>query len=165
MWLFVRGLFCVACLGLFGCGFQLRTYSFEGSVDTFAITGLNRAQVVAPLRRNLRQLGIEESGKSEAALIVEILDQRSDRRSVSTSGRARAAEYEIEYGVQYQILNGSGTVLAVPLWIERQRVYRIDRGNIVGSSEEQALVQQELMQDVAGQIIRAMDLVSRSAED
>ena len=67
--------------------------------------------------------------------------------------------------MQYQILNGSGTVLALPLWIERQRVYRIDRGNIVGSSEEQALVQQELMQDVAGQIIRAMDLVSRSAED
>lgn len=151
-------------LALAGCGFHLRSYNFEGAVDSFAITGQMRAQVVAPLRRNLRQIGVAEKPASEAALVVEILDQRNRRRSVSTAGQARAAEYEVDYGVQYQILDGTGDVLASPTWIQRQRVYTIDRGNIVGSSEEQAILQQELMQDVAGQIIRAMDLVSRSQD-
>ena len=71
----------------------------------------------------------------------------------------------MDYRVQYQILAGDGRVLAPPTWVERQRVYRIDQGNIVGSSEEQSIVQRELLQDIVGQIVRAMDLVSRSLEE
>ena len=68
MWSFARGLLFIGCLSAVGCGFHLRTYSFEGSVDSFAITGLSRAQVVDPLRRNLRQLGIEQRNEQEAVL-------------------------------------------------------------------------------------------------
>lgn len=118
--------------------------------------------MVSPLRRSLQQLGVAEKAAADASLILEILDQRSDRRSVSTSGQARAAEYEVDYALYYQIVDAQGNILAPPVWIERQRIYRIDRGNIVGSNQEQTLVQRELMQDVAGQIIRAMDLVSRT---
>jgi outer membrane lipopolysaccharide assembly protein LptE/RlpB len=53
-------------------------------------------------------------------------------------------------------------VLAPPTWVERERVFRIDRDNIVGSSEEQALLERELTQDLVSQLIRAMDAVSRN---
>lgn len=150
-------------LTLAGCGFQLRGYELDANVQSFAITGMTRAQVVAPLKRALQQAGAEEVAQSEANVVVALLDQRSERRSVSTAGQARVAEYEVDYAVQYQLLGADGTELTPSTWIERQRIYRLDRGNIVGSSEEQALLQREMLQDVVGQIVRAMDLVSRQA--
>ena len=64
--------------------------------------------------------------------------------------------------MQYAI-SRNGVELVAPTWIERERVYRIDRGNIVGSSEEQSILEREMLRDVAGQIIRAMSAVSRNA--
>jgi LPS-assembly lipoprotein len=147
---------------LAGCGFHLRSYNFEGAVESFAITGKTRVGIAQPLRRSLKQVGVEERPEGDAALIVDLLDQRNERRSISTGGGTRAAEYEISYAVQYRILDSADNELAAPTWIERQRVYRIDSDNIVGSSEEQALLERELTQDVVGQIIRAMDAVSRN---
>lgn len=162
--MFVR-LISLGLIGLLvGCGFHLRNYGLEGLFESFAIVGKTRAQVVSPLRQSLQQLDISEVAPDEAEVVVEILEQRSERRSVSTSGQARAAEYEIDYAVYFRLMDGAGTVLAPAAWIERQRVYRIDRGNIVGSNQEQRLVQKEIVQDVAGQIVRSMDLVSRGSK-
>jgi len=154
----------VVMAALVGCGFHLRTYSFGGSVDNYAIAGKSQLSISAHLRRALKQAGLSEVPPGDATLVVELLDQRRDRRSISVAGRTRAAEYETSYGVQYRLLNGAGVELTAPVWIERERVYRVDRISIVGSSEEQALLERELMQDVAGQIIRAMDTVSRNLE-
>ena len=150
---------------LAGCGFQLRSYGFEGNVESVAITGLIRAEVVAPLRENLRRIQVPEKSASEADLVLEILDQRNRRRSASTTGGAGAAEYEVDYSVQYQIMSNSGEVLAGPTWIERQRTFTIDRGNIVGSNQEQTLLRREIIEDAAGQIIRALSLVSRARSE
>ena len=148
---------------LVGCGFHLRTYNFSSGLDSYAISGKSRLSIAAPLRQGLQQAGLQEASAADASLVVELLDQRRERRSVSTAGRARAAEYETSYAVQYRILDNAGNELAPATWIERLRIYRIDRDNIVGSSEEQALLEREILQDVVGQIIRAMDAVSRPA--
>ncbi len=154
----------VVLLTASGCGFHLRTYSFSGSVDTFAVTGKRNLDISAQVRRGLKQAGLNEVAADEAALNLELLDERRERRSISTSQGAVAAEYETRISVHYRILGADGVELAPAAWIERQRVYRVDQTNIVGSSEEQALLERELQQDVVGQIIRAMDAVSRNLE-
>lgn len=160
-----RVLLVVILLALTSCGFALRSYDFSSAVDSYALVGRTQLGIAQPLRTALRQAGLEEAPTAEAAIVVELLDQRRDRRSISTSGRAQAAEYETSYGVQYRLLDAAGLELAPVTWIERERVFRIDQGNIVGSSEEQALLERELMNDVVGQIIRAMNAVSRNATD
>lgn len=152
----------LAALVLCGCGFQLRSYDFQSNVESYALAGKTRLQIAAPLRQALSQARVSEADVAQASVVVELLDQRRERRSISTGSSARAAEYETSYAVQYRILKGAAE-LSPATWIERQRVYRIDRGNIVGSSEEQALLEREMMQDIAGQIIRAMDAVTRTA--
>ncbi len=149
-------------VSLGGCGFKLRSYNFAGSVDSFAVTGKTGLPISQELRRGLDQAGVIEVAAKEAAIKVEILDQRRERRSISVAGSARAAEYETSLAVRYRILGSGEAELAPAAWIERRRVYRIDRDNIVGSSEEQALLERELMQDMVGQIIRAMEAVSRN---
>ena len=150
------------CLLVSACGFHLRSYNFEGAVASYAIIGQSRSSIAEPLRLGLKQAGINESARNEAVLLVDLLEQRRDRRSISTAGNTRAAEYEISFAVQYRLLGADNVELTAPTWITREQVYRIDRTNIVGSSEEQAIVERELLQDVAGQIIRAMDAVSRN---
>ena len=135
------------------------------NLQSYALAGQVRSEIAAPLQRTLRQLGVAEVERSAASVVVNILDQRSRRRSVSTSGQARAAEYELDYSVLYQLEDGSGNALGEPVWIERQRVYRIDRGNIVGSNQEQTLLRREILDDAAGQIVRALALVSRTKQD
>ncbi|MEM7099199.1 MAG: LPS assembly lipoprotein LptE [Pseudomonadota bacterium] len=158
----MRGFVLIGLMGvLCSCGFQLRTYDISTNIESFAITGKTRIAVAEPLNRTLRQAGLAQNIDSPA-VTVELLDQRRERRSISTAGQARAAEYETTYGVQYRLLGSAGEELLAPTWIERVRVYRIDRDNIVGSSEEQAILERELMQDVVGQIVRSMDAVSRS---
>ena len=147
---------------LTGCGFQLRSYAISANVESYSITGrTTRIAVTQPLRRALQQAGVRENNDSPG-IVVELIDQRNERRSVSTAGQARAAEYETTYSVQYRLLGADEEELLPPTWVERERVYRIDRDNIVGSSEEQALLERELMQDVVGQIIRSIDAVTRT---
>jgi len=151
-------LFSILC----GCGFQLRTYDITTNLESFAVTGDTRIAVADPLSRTLRQVGLTQDNENPA-VTVELLDQRRERRSISTAGQARAAEYETTYSVQYRLLGGSGEELLPPTWIERDRVYRIDRDNIVGSSEEQAILERELMQDVVAQILRSINAVSQQS--
>jgi len=147
------------------CGFQLRSYSFSGELTSFAIVGRERIEVATALRAQLTQAGLIEMEPSQAALVLDLMDQRRDRRSASTSGGGRATEYETSLAVRYRILDTAGTELSAPTWIERQRVYRIDQSNIVGSSEERLLLDRELVNDIAGQMLLAMEAVSRRLQD
>lgn len=142
-----------------GCGFHLRTWDLGASVESVFVEANPRNPMTAPLERGLRQAGVTLAGSSqEADLVVTLLDSRRLRRSISVS-QARAAEYEMILGVRYQVSDGAGNVLTPAQWLERERVFRVDRDNIVGSSEEQALLEREMESDLVGQIIRALNAV------
>lgn len=143
-----------------GCGFHLRTWDVGSSIDAAYVSANPRNSLEAPLRRALRQAGVTEAhSASEADVVVELLEDRRERRSVTVSGQARAAEYEMTLGVRYRVTDSAGVELVAPQWLERERVFRVDRDNIVGSSEEQALLEREMEADLVQQIIRALNAV------
>jgi LPS-assembly lipoprotein len=144
-----------------GCGFHLRTWDLQGAVESAWVEASPRHDLAEPMRRALGQAGVEAArSRREAALVIDLMDQRQERRSASVSGQARAAEYEITYAVQYRVTDADGTELVPAQWIERQRVYRVDRANIVGSSEEQALLLREMREDILQQILRTLSAVA-----
>lgn len=144
-----------------GCGFQLRTYDLGTSVESFYVKDASNNPLASPLRRALRQAGVDESSSaSDAEVVVVLLNAQRGRRSVSVTGQARAAEYEITLGVQYRVLDGQGQELIAPRWVRGTRVFRVDRDNIVGTSEEQALLEREIQNDLIQQIVRALNTVS-----
>lgn len=149
-----------------GCGFHLRTWDIGGSIESAHVVSDPRNPLEAPLRRALRQAGVAETDTAaDATLVVELLDSRRDRRSITVSGQGRAAEYETILGVRYRVTDAAGTELVAPQWLERERVFRIDRDNIVGSSEEQALLEREMQNDLVQQILRALNTVAAGAAD
>jgi len=155
----------VVLLGLLaaGCGFQLRGMDLRTSVATAYVQAAPRHGFTEPLKVALVRAGVElVDGPTADALVIELLDERRGRRSVSVSDRALAAEYQVEVGVRYAVRDSAGRQLIEPQWLERERVFRADRDNILGSSEERALLEREMQAELIQQIIRALDALAGS---
>lgn len=143
-----------------GCGFHLRSYDVGTDLSSAYVASNPRNLLEQPLRDALRQAGVEEAPTAaDAEVVLELLDSRQERRNVSFSGQARVAEYEAVLRVRYRIRDAAGNELAPDQWLERQRVYRVDSDNIVGSSEEQALLEQEMQRDLVQSILRTLNTV------
>ncbi len=146
-----------------GCGFHLRNYSLDANLESFYVDSASQHFLADELRQGLRLAGATEAATAmEAELVVELMDQRRLRRSVSTTGSARAAEYEIELGVRFRLNNGAGEALTEPQWITRERVFRVDRDNIVGNNEEQVLIEREMRADLVQSVVRTINAVTGS---
>lgn len=158
----LRAITCfVVCFALVGCGFHLRTWDLEGNVETARITANPRNPLAEPLGRALRSAGVTVVEDSDVDVVIELLEDRKGRRSVSVTDQARAAEYETSLQVRYAVRGGDGATLLDPTWIRAARIFQVDRDNLVGSSQEQSLLDREMVNDLVQQIIRGLNAVTR----
>jgi len=67
--------------------------------------------------------------------------------------------------VSFAARDGAGNELIARRALATQRVFRLDRDNIVGSSEEQALLLREMRTDIVERIIRSLGTVARRETD
>ena len=101
----------VLSLTLVGCGFHLRTWDLDESIETARITANLRNPLAEPLERALRGAGVElVTASGRADVVIELLNDQRGRRSVSVTDRARAAEYESSLSVQFAIKDRNGDV-------------------------------------------------------
>lgn len=157
-----------------GCGFQLRGLGLETSVQSVFVSGpdglqAGRSELAGELRSAFAQNGVEITEQASGAeLLIAVLDERRGRRSLSVTGQARAAEWELTRGLQFsasQPGEAGAQTLIDPRWIEVKRFFRVDRNNIVGSNEEQRLIERELKSDLIQQVLRSINQVlSQRAE-
>ncbi|MEM1434528.1 MAG: LPS assembly lipoprotein LptE [Pseudomonadota bacterium] len=181
---------CTLLLGLLasvlvlgGCGFQLRSWDFDESAGSIFVAArapqpgtrsrgggsgsggsIGVLQMVEELNRALANANADFADDAASAdLVLEVLNERSQRRNVSVGGNARTAEYEVSRGVEFQLGRGD-ELLIPPTWLSVQRVLQLDRNNIVGSSAEQTLVERELRNDLVQQILRSMNQTLKPAD-
>jgi LPS-assembly lipoprotein len=149
---------------LSSCGFQLRTWQLDGNVETILVANQTKfIEVGTDLERAITQAGVtlltQVDTERTPDLQVQLLQAAQDRRSVSVGGDARAAEYELSLEVNYALLDANNVELSEPRWIRVQRVYRLNRNNLMGSNEEENILQREMRTDVVQQILRAINQV------
>ena len=160
-WVAAVAVLMLAC----GCGFHLRSWDLQESLESAYVESASRHDLTEPLRRALRQAGVALAEDAASAdMVIQLLNEREQRRSASVSGTARVTQYEMIYGVRYRVTDGGGTVLVPTQWVDRLEVYSVDRNNIVGSSEEQSLLQREMREDILQQILRTLAAVAPKAE-
>lgn len=144
-----------------GCGFQLRSWKLGEAYESVALKSSGGFEIEPALRRALTQTGVPVV-ETDAELVLHVLDSTEELRTASVSGTARTAEFELIQRVRYAILDSDGAYLAEPTSLRASRRYFLDRGNLVGSNEEQALLRRELRTDLVQQIMRVLNTVSRS---
>lgn len=157
---------------LAGCGFHLRGTDLADSFRTAYVNSARDVSIDDELVRDLGFAGLEVVDDAAAADVVIDLDGQDERRrTASVTERARTAEYELSLEVRYRIVgrdadgsDAARTVLVDQRSVRAVRVYRLDRGNVVGSSEEEALLRSEMEQELAQQILRSLDAATRSRQ-
>lgn len=153
----------VAIVLLAGCGFHLRGWDLAANVGSAAVISADRVDISRDLEAALRQSGVELVAIDESPdVTIEILNESVSRRSASVSGQARVAEYELTSLVAYRIQGDNGPLLPRSQ-ARAERSFRLDRDNIVGSSEEQALLEREMRRDLIEQILRSLNRVTEQA--
>ena len=155
------GLSCVVALLVTACGFHLRTWDLGTAleavhIDTDASVDLDRELAQAIRSANVRLTAETE----DADVVVKLSEQRQNRRSAAVTA-GRAAEYEMSLSIRFTLESASGEVLTAPSELTSERVARLDRDNIVGSSEEQALLVREMRADLVERIVRVLGARSR----
>ncbi|MDE0660954.1 MAG: hypothetical protein F4029_17175 [Gammaproteobacteria bacterium] len=153
----------LAILALAGCGFQLRTWNFTTTFDTARIDAEHGVDLDIDLASALESAGVRLVD-ADAAVVVRLSDQRDDWRSVSVTRGARTAEYEMALQVTFAVDDGSGAELAAARVLRSERVARLDRDNLIGSSEERRLLAAEAREDLVDRMVRTLDALSRRPE-
>ena len=158
-------------LVLTGCGFHLRGNELSANFDTVFLSSVSAVTIERELTRSLGFAGVEVvADRSVADVVIDLTAQFDGRRSISVTERARTAEYEISLEIRYRIVGQEPakadaepveTLLVKDRSVRVARTYRLDRNNIVGSSEEQTLLRGEMEQDVVQQILRSFDTATR----
>lgn len=153
----------LAILAATGCGFQLRTWDLAAGFETVRIEAGSGVDLDADLARALASAGVRVVNAG-GAVAVRLSDQRDDWRSVSVTREARTAEYELALQVNVVVKDSEGNVLFPARVLRTERVARLDRNNLVGSSEERRLLAVEARDELVGRMVRTLDALSRPSE-
>jgi LPS-assembly lipoprotein len=159
-------LLAVIASGLSSCGFQLRgtgqTTILLESVYLNAID--NSGALARELIDSLEQSGVEFTSNGNAQVSIRLDRERFSRRPVSTTGQINVAEYELTLEVGFEVLTRGGDVLIPPTRIRTERIYTFDSSSLVGSNEEESLLNEEMRRDVIGQLLQRINASMKAAQ-
>ncbi len=114
------------------------------------------------MTRALRQSGVQ---------MLDIGDERRGRDRPDAAdaghahavvyGRATTAESQLELAVRFKIVGAEEKELVPERWARATRTYLVDTNNLVGSNQQQRLMDSELRSDVVQQIMRSVGAAGR----
>ena len=151
---------------LLGCGFQLRSWDLSAAFASASVVAADGGTVDEALVRALGYSGVEVLDKG-GDVVLRLADEREERRSAAVTAAGRAAEVELALEVRFSVQDADGQELAPERSLRVARVQRIDVDNIVGSSEEEALLREEMRQELASRMVRSLAMLAqrRAVED
>lgn len=157
-----NGPFCVVVLLVAGCGFHLRTWDLGTALQAIHIDADASVDLDRELAQAIRSANVRlAADAADADVVVKLSRQRQNRRSAAVTA-GRAAEYEMSLSIRFALESPSGEVFTAASELTSERVARLDRDNIVGSSEEQALLVREMRADLVDRIVRVLGARSRA---
>jgi LPS-assembly lipoprotein len=146
------------CLLLSACGFALR-----GSAELPAVLQplqLENVDAATPLGRELLRVfasnKVALADPAEGALYsLAVATESGGERALSVNANARAGEYELSLGTEYQ-LQRNGVPVAAPQALTLRRVYLADPENAIAKNEEAELIRTEMRRELALQLLRRL---------
>lgn len=136
-----------------GCGFQLRdNYQLPAAMQTVSIEAPAFSEFGQVLERRLSLAGAQIKPEQQTSLVIEILDDTLDRRTLSLSQSGQVAEYEMIYTVYYQLIE-QGEISALQQ-VEVYRDYQDDPNFALAKTREREVLVQEMRDEAARLLLR-----------
>ena len=147
-----------------GCGFQLAgTGTLPAAMQTtYLDSGELHSEFYESLSEVLRQRGlslVDSRGEAGARLIIS--EDSSGQRVLSVTARNIPREYEVFYAVTFS-LETEGQALLGPEVLVARRNYTYDETAVLGKEREESILRRALAEDLARQVIRRIEAVTRT---
>lgn len=155
----------ILLLFISACGYQLR-----GSIDlpeglkSIFMQGAS-SQLSKTMSRTLKSSGgqlVDSVGL--AGLVVQVDKENMDRRVQSLSSTGRASEYELIYKLEFILLDKAGNALSEKQRIEINKDYFNDQEEILGKSNEEQVIRDEMYREAVRSIVNRSRVVLENLE-
>ena len=146
---------------LAGCGFQLQgeLVTPPGMEKTYIETVERNSQFHRELRRQLMAAGVElVDSYAEATAVFTVSADNTGQRVLSVSARNVPTEYEVFYTVEYSLVSGGQTLLALQE-LTFTRDYTWDETLVLGKAREEDLLRESIVRDLVRTILKQISSV------
>ncbi|MFT5131600.1 MAG: LPS-assembly lipoprotein [Gammaproteobacteria bacterium] len=151
---------------LSACGFHLRgsQQSLSMAISEVYVSNTHANEVTNEVRLQLVGSGVKVVESKEMAKFALKLDKESfDRTVLSVSGRTgKVEEYQLTFTVNMSVIDDSGNELLSDEQIYLTREYTFDENAVLSKFGEEQLLRDELVSEAATQIVRRLDVETRS---
>tara|TARA_R110002049_G_scaffold29552_10_gene100420 strand:- start:889 stop:1383 length:495 start_codon:yes stop_codon:yes gene_type:complete len=145
-----------------GCGFQLRgAVPLPDSLKLMYVQGINVQQGLGlELKRGLIRNGIQVVDDYEKdSAILTVLENKFERRVLSVGNNAKVSEYELYSMLKFKVIDGQGKILVGPEQLEAIRDYQFDQTQVLSSDGEEAILREQLNQQLVDSLLRRLSAV------
>lgn len=143
-----------------GCGFHLRgSRPVDIGVARAYVTSSGADLLAAELRRRFAYSGVNLAGSAASAgLIVQVSQERFRRRVLSVDAvTGKVREFELDYEARLDVRRPDGTAIIEDQPIQLERDFTFDETAVLGSFEQQTLLEQELREDAAEALLHRLE--------
>lgn len=151
---------CIFTLLLIGCGFHLRGQAnLPPQLHHIAIASNTPYSLLASqLRQTLQNMHIAiNENPNTAPLTIKLLTDDFNQAATGTGATNQLTNYTLTYTVTYQLLEQHGEALTEPRQIVVNRSFTANNNQMLGSSNEQVLLQQDMRRDAILQILNQLN--------
>ena len=142
---------------LTACGFQLRGVA-DLSFHEIYIQGATLT-ISKDLKKNLAINDITIVNSPEKAeLMLELLNESSEKRILSLSGKGVVSEYELFYRVRFRVRDASSETWEAVQTIEERRDYSFDNTQLLAKEGEELRLNNDMHTDAVREIMRRLSV-------
>lgn len=159
------GLFAAFFLALVlsACGFQLRGMA-DLSFKSINIQGGNLS-LKKDLIKQLKINGVQVLDSTEGAeLVLELINERSEKRILSLSGGGLVREYELNYQLSFRTRFANDPTWSQVQTLQARRDFSYNDTAILGKAEEEANLNLDMRKDVTRELMRRLTAVHQTAQ-
>lgn len=97
-----------------------------------------------------------------AGIVIRIYDERSERRVLSLAATGVANDFELDYRMEYEIVDAKDTLLMARQPLEIKREYYNDQLAVIAKESEETIIKNEMyLQAVRTIINRAKSVIDK----
>lgn len=153
----------VLALVLSACGFQLRGMA-DLSFKSIYIQGGNLS-LKKDLIKQLKINGVQVLDSNEGAeLILELINERNEKRILSLSGGGLVREFELNYQVSFRTRFADNPTWSQVQTLQARRDFSYSDTAVLGKAEEEAGLNLDMRRDVTRELMRRLTAVHQTAQ-
>lgn len=150
-------------LTLSACGWQLRSNPLIANQFGTVHISYPQSQIAlaVELKRALKANNIELVGAVDKAdYEIKLLDAQKSRRISALNPSARAAQYLVSQAVDYVVIDTQGVAVIPATTASAETTYNFNELDVLAAQSEEALLHNNLRQEIVRQILRRLGEVS-----